>query len=331
MPETDSIATLPPLPQVAKPELVAPTGPSLTAVQEYYAESYEFTGFTVAFRPGAFTPERAAEVAAAAVVARDQVNQMLGMNDTGPVTIYLADRMFDESCVGCQGYAAADLRQIFLLQDGSVSPNELPSLLIHEIGHVLALNIAEPEKLFFAEGLAVWISDKAITDAGYISPMQSAAWAYKAGILPTIPELLEAKYAGRVRARVEYDAAASFTKFFIENYGLDAYKDMYYLVASERTGPEDLVNVTWADLETQWRAWLQPQADVEVSGIDGLEWWSVGQAVATGFGNLYDNPGPVSVEQYAALSAARLELNRGQIETASVLADASNLAPKTAN
>lgn len=323
-------AESPPLPSVAKPELLAPTGiPS--AVHGYYSETYEYEGFTIAWRPGAFPPERAAEVASEALRARDRVNQMLGLNDTAPMTIYLADRMFDESCIGCQGYAAADFRQIFILQDGSVAPDEFPSLLIHEVGHVLALNIAEPEKLFFAEGLAVWISDEAIRDAGYISAIQTAAWAYKAGTLPSIPELLEAQYEGRVRARVEYDGAASFTKFFIDTYGLDAYKTMYDLVASERTGPETIVNTDWATLEEQWYAWLLARADEEFNGADATEWWLVGRSIAAGFGALYDNPGPVTVEQYAALSAARLELNRGNLDAASTLANSSNLTPRTAN
>lgn len=324
------LGELPELTIVAKPELVAPTGP-LNAVYGYYSESHDHDGITVAWRPGAFPVERAAEVATAAQGMRDRVNQILGLNDTDPMTIFLADRMFDDTCVGCQGFAAADHRQVFILQDGSVAPDEFPALLMHEIGHLLALHIALPEKLFFAEGLAVWISDEEIRNSGHISPMQTAAWAYKAGVLPSIWQLLDGQYAGRVRARVEYDGAASFTKFFIETYGLDNYKIMYDLVASERTGPESIVDTDWATLEQQWHAWLQPQADAEVNGVDATEWWSSGQAIAAGFGTLYNDPAPVTVEQYAALSAARWELNRGKIDTATALANISNLAPKTAN
>ena len=50
--------------QVALPQLLAPTGP-LGVVRGYYSETYTIDIFTVRWRPGAFPPERAAEVAAA--------------------------------------------------------------------------------------------------------------------------------------------------------------------------------------------------------------------------------------------------------------------------
>jgi hypothetical protein len=319
-------ASLPDLPQVAPPELVSLTV-GLARVRDFYAEEHVHGNFTVRWRPGAFPPERAALVAGIAATALDDVNRLLGTHDYDPIEIFLADRLFAEECWGCQGFAASDLRQVFILQDGSVADDELPVLLVHEIGHVIAgLHVALPHSLFFAEGLAVWISDADMTAAGYISALQTAAWAHRAGLLPTIRELRQAGYEGRVRARVEYDGAAAFTLFFIETYGMDAYKEIYAL-----TPPEYVVGKDWDALETEWRAYLERWADNQVNGVGAVDWWHVAQAVSAGFVRLYNDPTTVSVEQYAALVQARLELNRGNLPTAIALMNASNLAPGLAN
>jgi hypothetical protein len=319
-------SSLPPLPDVAQPELVSLTV-GLARVRDFYSEAHAHGSFTVRWRPGAFPPERAAMIAEIAAESLDEVNRLLGTNDYEPMEIFLADQLFAEECWGCQGFAASDLRQVFILQDGSVADDELPVLLVHEIGHVIAgLHVALPHSLFFAEGLAVWISDADMTAAGYVSALQTAAWAHRAGILPGLEALRQAGYEGRVRARVEYDGAASFTFFFIESYGMDAYKEIYAL-----TPPEYVIGKDWDELEREWRAYLESWADVQINGIGANEWWYVAQAVAAGYTRLYNDPGSVSVEQYAALVQARLELNRGNVPAAIALVNLSGLAPGLAN
>ena len=67
-----------------------------------------------------------------------------------------------------------------------------------------------------------------------------------------------------------------------------------------------------------------------MAGVDGASWWNVAQNVAAGFGALYDDPDAVSIEDYAALTAARLALYRLDLSNAIRYANESNLAPKTA-
>lgn len=315
-----------PLPDVNKPELVSPIGP-LGYVEQYYSETYSFGAVTVAWRPGAFDPAFAPAVADMARRGIDQVNAFLHLQDNAPLTVYLADEMFDDNCRGCQGFAASDLHQIFILQDGSVALDEMQGLITHEVTHVIAGNhIALPNSLFFAEGLATYQMDADVAAAGYITSIQSAAWAYQAGVLPSLAFLRdEATYEGRVRRRLEYDAAGSFSRFVIEKYGLEDYTELY------RTRvPEQALGVDWQQLEEQWHAYLQPLAGNAVDGVDGVAWWNVAQNVAAGFGALYDDPGAASVESYAALTAARLALYRLDLPNAIRYANDSNLAPKTA-
>jgi hypothetical protein len=310
---------------VAQPQLLAPTGP-LGVVRDYYSETYTYDIFTVRWRPGAFPPARAAEVAQAARQALDHDNQLLGTDNNEPLEIILSDTLFDEGCLGCQGFAAADLRQVFILQDGSVAPDEFLFLLTHEIGHVLAYDyIADPNSLFFAEGFASWAMQDAMVDAGYLPPRQSAAWELQVGQLPSLDELRVATYSGRVRARNEYDGAESFTQFMIETYGMDAYKALYKAVSLDaQATPDAAVGKDWATLEQEWHAWLN-QWNVAFNGADAAQWWDVFHRVRSGFEQLYDDPDSVTAEQYADLAAARVAINRADLPSATALIDASGL------
>lgn len=331
-----SVATIPPaeptaqtpanLPDVNKPALVSPIAP-LGHVVEYYSETYSFDTVTVAWRPGAFDPALAPTVADMAKRAIDEVEGTLNVHDDAVLTVFLADEMFDDNCRGCQGFAASDLHQVFLLQDGSVALDEMQALITHEVAHVITGNhIALPNSLFFAEGFATYLMDDDVQQAGYITSIQAAAWAYQAGVLPPLAFLRDdATYEGRVRRRLEYDAAGSFSRFVVETYGLDAYRELY------RTRvPEEALGVGWQQLEEQWHAYLQPLMGNVINGVDGVSWWNVAQNVAAGFGTLYDNPDAVTIEDYAALSAARLALYRFDLSNAVRYANESNLAPKTA-
>lgn len=321
-----TVGELPALPSVQQPSMESLTV-GLARVRDYYSEQHQHGLFTVRWRPGAFPPERAAEAAEIATESLQRVNFLIGTNDYEPIELFLADQLYAEECWGCQGFAASDLRQVFILQDGSVAPDEFRILVVHEIGHVLAgLHIALPHSLFFAEGLAVWISDEDMQNAGYISSLQTAAWAHEVGILPSLSELRQAGFEGRVRARVEYDGAASFTFFLIETYGMEAYKELYAL-----TPPESVIDKDWETLESEWHAYLDRWAKNEVNGVGAYEWWNVAQAVAAGFTRLYTDPASVTTEQYAALSLARIELNRGNIPVAVALVNESGLAPGLAN
>ncbi len=73
-----------------------------------------------------FPPEKATEVAEVATRSLATVNQKLGTNDTGHLDIFLADALFNEECVGCQGFAASDLRQVFILQDWQCQSRRTP-------------------------------------------------------------------------------------------------------------------------------------------------------------------------------------------------------------
>jgi hypothetical protein len=314
-----------PVVDVSKPEYANFTE-NITRVREHYSETYTYGTVTVGWRPGAFPPERAAEVADMTARLLGEANARLQTDFYPELEIFLADQLYTPECHGCQGFAAADLFQIFLLQDGSLADDELEALLIHEIVHVIAAHaISLPHSLFFAEGLATWVMADKLTEAGYLSPLQTAAWAYQVGAMPSLQALRDDAYDGRVRKRAEYDGAASFAFFVIETYGWESYRQLYTL-----DPPEIVLDKTWDELEVEWRAYLGNWAGNTIDGVDAAQWWAAASRVADGFGTLYTDPAPVTDEQYTALVRARLAVNRGDVERAIEAINASGLAARTA-
>ena len=311
--------------RVQKPEYTNYTE-NLTRVREHYAERYTYGTFTVAWRPGAFPPERAAQVADTAARLLGEANAKIQTNFYPEMEIFLADQLYAPECLGCQGFAAADLLQIFILQDGSVAEDEFEALLLHEIVHVIAATeISLPNSLFFAEGLATWAMTDDLTREGYLSPLQTAAWAYEVGVMPSLEQLRNDDFAGRVRKRVAYDGAAAFAFFIIDTYGYDAYRQLYTL-----DPPEMVLNKTWQDLEGEWYAYLSQWTGNTINGVNAHQWWGAMTRVIDGFGTLYTDPTPVTAEQYAQLVRARLAVNRGEVDAALEAINASGLANRTA-
>ena len=74
----------------------------------------------------------------------------------------------------------------------------------------------------------------------------------------------------------------TFAAFFIDTYGMDAYKRLYSL-----DPPEKVLDKDWATLEAEWHAWLEQFADQEVGyllhhieGYDGVSIMAVHAATA---------------------------------------------------
>jgi hypothetical protein len=322
-----AVPTAPPGPNVyvQKPEYTNYTE-NITRVREHYAERHTYNTITVAWRPGAFPPERAAQVADMAARLLGDANARIGTNMYPELEIFLADQIYAPECHGCQGFAAADLFQIFILQDGSLAEDEFEALLIHEIVHVIAAHeISLPHSLFFAEGLATWVMSDYLEASGYLSPLQTAAWVYQVGAMPSLEALRKDDFAGRVRKRAEYDGAAAFAFFVIDTYGYEAYRELY------RMNPPDMViGKTWNELEVEWHAYLSNWAGTTVNGVDAHQWWAAMSRVTEGFGTLYTDPAPVTAEQYTQLVKARLAVNRGDVAASIEAINASGLVNRTA-
>jgi hypothetical protein len=297
--------------QLKQPHLELPTGP-LFMVEGTYTEGHTFGNVDVRFRPGAFSPEHAAEIAQLTVEALAEANQKLGTNWNEQVTILLAEQLFAEDCLGCQGFTESDFRWIFLLDDGSVVTDELEALLVHEVTHLIAGNeIHLPLEIFYVEGLAMWVMSEDIVNADYISPLQSTVWAYEAGVLPALQTLTEDDFAGRMRKRLYYDASGAFAAFIIERYGWESFLRLY-----RQDSLDAVLGKPIEQVEGEWHAYLDQFTGETVNGVGGAEWWAAAQAVIDGFVRFYESPDAVTSDQYRQLTLARLALNRAHVDDA---------------
>ena len=290
---------------VAAPSLEVPTFP-LASVQATFTEAHEFGLVTVKFRPGAYSPEYAAHIADLTNAAIAEANAKLQTSWSEDLTIFLADQLFAEDCLGCQGFTESDFRWIFMLDDGSVTPDEFEALLVHEMTHMIAGNeIHLPLDIFYVEGLAMWVMTDDLMSYGYVPPLQTTAWVYSAGSLPSLETIVEDDFAGRMRKRIYYDAAGAFAFYVIETYGWDAYISLY------RQNPIELVlGKPLPEIEAEWHAYLQPHTSATINGVGADEWWIASEQVIAAFGRFYEDPSLVSAEQYRLLTLSRLALNR---------------------
>lgn len=290
---------------VGAPSLELPTFP-LASVQATFTETHEFGQVTVRFRPGAYSPEHAASIADMTNAALAEANAKLQTHWSEDLTVFLADQLFAEDCLGCQGFTESDFRWIFMLDDGSVLPDEFEALLVHEVTHLIAGNeIHLPFDTFYVEGLAMWVMTDDLESYGYVPPLQTTAWVYGAGALPSLETIMEDDFAGRMRKRIYYDAAGAFAFFVIENYGWDAYLALY------RQSPiESVLGKSLPEIEAEWHAYLEPHKDATINGVGAEEWWGAADQVISTFGRFYDDPGALSADQNRLLTLSRLALNR---------------------
>lgn len=323
---TEALAPTPgaePLPEISvkAPRMELGTTPQ-EHIDEQYSEVHTFDdGITVRWRPGAYPAEHADEVAQMTREARVEVNQRLNANYDGPVEVLLADQLFTDTCMGCQGFTAADENRIFMLDDGSVSKAEWRPLLVHEMTHLVAAKkIFLPLDLFFAEGLATWSMTDDLEAAGILTPVQTAAWIYRAGAMPPLAELFEDDFAGRMRKRVSYDAAGSFVAFIVDTYGWTAMRRIY-----TRDPIVTVVGKDWDELEQEWHSYLDGFAGNEINGVGADAWWSAAQQVIAGFTQMFQDPSACTADQWRELTLSRLALNRGQTDLAVQHARSSGL------
>jgi hypothetical protein len=306
--------------ELKQPALELPTGP-LFMVEGTYTEAHTFGSITVRFRPGAHSPEHAGAVAQMTVEALAEANGKLGTSWNEPLTVFLAEQLFADDCLGCQGFTESDFRWIFMLDDGSVVPDEFEALLVHEVTHLIAGNeIHLPLDIFYVEGLAMWVMTDDIVNGGYISPLQSTVWAREAGVLPPLQTLMADDFAGRMRKRLYYDASGAFAFFAIERYGWQSYLRLY-----RQESLDAVLGKSVEEVEAEWLAYLDEFAGQSVNGVGPAEWWSAAQSVIDGFVRFYENPETVTSDQYRQLTYARLALNRAQPADALMYLQASGV------
>ncbi|MBI4758293.1 MAG: hypothetical protein HY783_04745 [Chloroflexi bacterium] len=226
--------------------------------------TYESDHFVFHYAPAYSRQSEIAAYAARHDAAFEYNCNYLGVTLNNKVSFYVYDEL-------AEGFAVPEWNEISADDDQSVG---------HEMTHIIAFHIAgERQKIkLIDEGVATWLNhSRRVTDH------HQAAWEYiqEHDLFP-LAELAHNKTFRRQRLQPYYPAA-SFVGYLIENYGLDAFRQLWTANAKYPeiyTTLEDFGGIQYfpfipgerahftatvreiysrplGELDAEWRTWLE--------------------------------------------------------------------------
>ncbi|MBN1658161.1 MAG: hypothetical protein JXA93_07150 [Anaerolineae bacterium] len=230
---------------VALPTLPLPTTGFTWTVSET-----EHFGFYYA--PGTAAERDRFQIGALAETSLDMISDALDMPFGEQMDIYLVPRVFWQG-----GAAYGDKVQLIAYLDRNYTAVETWSYFTHEGTHALAQDLLQPKEEggpdgVLVEGLAVWASK------GHYRQEPIDAWA---ALIATSDDYLP---LADLRAGPFYDfqhetaylESASFVQFLIEQYGLEAFKELYGRATGDAAGDNLIVRELYGrdydELEADW-------------------------------------------------------------------------------
>ncbi|MBN1660916.1 MAG: hypothetical protein JXA93_21145, partial [Anaerolineae bacterium] len=196
------------------------------------------------------------EIGALAESSLDAISDALGLPFDEQMDIYLVPRVFWQG-----GAAYGDKIQLISYLDRNYTAVETWSYFTHEGTHALAQDLLQPKEEggpdgVLVEGLAVWAS------GGHYRQEPIDEWAALIAATDDYLPLAELR-AGPFydfQHETAYLESASFVKFLVEQYGLDAFKELYGRAtgqaAQDNLIVRELYSKDYAELEADWLDYL---------------------------------------------------------------------------
>lgn len=277
-------------------------------------------GLRIHYQPGTF-PEATMETLAPAL---DDIlfhlQQQMGAFLDRPVDIYLAGTLFADT-PSLQGLSVSRQYRTTVLVNGAYHQGEEYYILGHELTHVAATNLFGPaSSTMIHEGLATYLPQNHLRDAGYLSIHEIAAVAQQAGAFVPASTLIQYTYErnefnGHIRSFLNYNLAGSFTGYLIERFGMERMAILY-----SSGNYYNAYGASLAQLDSDWQEWL---SGVEVPG-NAQDYTTMLAEVTSAYRRymLASSDGyHANYLAYLALNRARLANNRGLPEQARVELD----------
>jgi LysM repeat protein len=312
-PPTDT-PTVTPTPTDTPTPTVTPTptwGP--TSLEGDLSVAYPETGgprrFTLHYRAGMYGVEDIDAVQAMVVKGMEHVESTFRATLPGTFDVYVAGTIFAAPHTMDRGFTFAEERQVFILHDGTGTPEDQQYTLTRELTHLFAWHVlSPPTSTVLSEGLAVYVGMTSIADSDYI-PLETFCAAYhQAGKLPRISRPL--RFENHILDLQNYYATGCFVQYLIETHGMEKFRAVY------RSG--DYEGVYGASLETLEEAWI---ADIETGAVYiPFEPEALVNAVAAmgrAYTTLFANFRNTATQQvaYQTLDVARIALLKGDLAT----------------
>jgi uncharacterized protein YneR len=167
------------------------------------------------------------------------------------------------------GRGLADLEGTFMVHDGAVPDY---GLAVHENTHILAQQCwTEHTSSFMSEGFAMY-TEAAATDKDK-NNKQVIGFLKEGKLFPLQQMVTFIIGAGGLRTMVGYPASGSFVGFFIERYGLKAFKEAYLLEGrslgekEKKSTWEQVCGKSLRELEQEWLSWIVKKHQVDAKCV----------------------------------------------------------------
>lgn len=232
------------------------------------------------------------------------------------VDVYLGGTLFGVN-PSLQGFTQSYEFRTFVLVNGAFHTGERDYILGHELSHVTATHILGPaSSTMIHEGLATYLPQPYLTDlAGYLPIKQICAAAYRTDAFRSASQLSQLAYGptafgGHIRTFFNYNLSGCFVGYLYETYGM-AQLDQVYDSGDYR----GVYGLSLAELDAAWQRSLETTSP----SVDAAAFVSLVEAIADeyeGYVNASAGGYHANYQAYLHLNAARLEVNRGNLQAA---------------
>lgn len=268
------------------------------------------------YQPGTYPAQNIETLAPAFDQIFADLQQTMGGTVPRQVDLYLGGTLF-EANPSLQGLTQSYEFRSFVLVNGAFHPGERDYIIGHELSHVAATHILGPaSSTMIHEGLATYLPQKYLTEnAGYLPIRQICAAAYNTPAFRSATQLSrlaygESAFGGHIRTFFNYNLSGCFVGYLLENYTMEQLDRVY------DTGDySGVYGLSLGQLDDAWQASL---AQTPLT-VDAGHFVTLVEEIA----DAYESYVAASAgghhahyEAYLHLNRARLEANRGNLDTA---------------
>lgn len=281
-----------------------------------YPEMVENERVHLFYQPNTYTSRSPESLLAKIDTIWATIQQQLGGEVSESIDVYLAGTLFRTTPTLMGLTESANFRS-FVLVDGAYSAGEIDYIIAHELTHIASTHIfGYRSSAMLHEGLATYLPQAYLTQAGYLSHRQVCAAILPSDAFNSATELLAMGYSGNgfrghIRSFVNYNLSACFIDFLQERYGWSNLAVVY------RTGDYLAVyGLSIEQLDRDWQNWL---ATIPAPILDTNEFLRLQSDIASAFEGYLTTPIHKNWAAYQVLVKARTTLNQGDLATAATL------------
>lgn len=273
-------------------------------------------GLLIHYQPGTYPAQNIQTLAPRIDEIFGRLQAEMGGALQRQVDVYLGGTLFGVN-PSLQGFTQSYEFRTFVLVNGAFHPGERDYILGHELTHVTATHILGPaSSTMIHEGLATYLPQRYLTEeAGYLPINQICAAAYRTDAFRSAAQLSQLAYGptafgGHIRTFFNYNLSGCFVGYLLEDYDM-AQLDQVYDSGDYR----GVYGMSLSELDAAWQTTLEATSP----SVDAAAFVSLVEEIAAEYEDYVNASAGGDHDNYSAylhLNAARLEVNRGNLQAA---------------